>query len=490
MADQMYMVLRRILLMILVTGAVQDMDAQYSWRRTFGGFGSDECSSVRELASGGFIIAGSTGSFGQGGGDAYVLKLTPAGSIDWSRTYGDAGVQSGVSCRELADGFVIAGTTSTGSQGGYDLFLIRTDIDGNVLWERTYGSADWDICSDMELGVDGFLLCGTTYRSGGGDAFVIRTDLNGDTLWTKTWGGPFLDEALGVCALQDSGCVITGYTEVDPDGLNTDAMAFKLAFDGSSVWMHQYSGDSLDYFYDAIESPDGDILCSGSTRSVSTHWQMVVERIDAAGNFLWRQFYGSTDDYEGKEIALRNNGGYAIAGYLSAFSAGGKDMYLLLTDDQGNFVLGKNYGGLNDEEAFSVDATMDGGYITAGITETYGPGIQAIYVVLGDSVGETDDDTVIEVLDPLPVPTHAQAAQGMLWPSALSSGERLNLRVDQWPTDAQALIFDVRGSVVASFAVRQRETAFHVRDLATGHYSLFVTGKGEVTFRSRFIVVD
>jgi hypothetical protein len=477
--------------MMLCLTAILNMQAQFTWRRTFGGYGSDRSSSVRELLSGGFIVAGSTGSFGQGGGDAYVMKLAPDGSVIWSRTFGDAGVESGVSCRELADGFVIGGTTSTGDHGGYDLFLIRTDIDGNVLWERTYGGADWDICSDMEVVSDGFILSGTTYGSGSGDAFIVKTDLSGDTLWTRAVGGTFLDEALGVCALQDGGYLISGYTRIDEDGANTDAMAFKLAFDGSPLWTHLYSSDSLEYFHDAFETSGGDIICSGSTRSASPHWQIVLERIDATGSFIWRQFYGSVDDFEGREIVGRINGGFAVTGYLSAFSAGGKDMYLLLTDDQGNFILGKNYGGLGDEEGFSVDATFDGGYISAGITESYGPGIQAVYVVLGDSVGETDDDTVIEFLDPLPVPDLTSSSeQGQLWPSALSPGDPLHLRLNVPPGNAKAQVFDLRGTVVATFPVQQQETTTHLPDLAPGHYSLVVADGGGLTFRSRFIVVQ
>jgi len=230
------------------------------------------------------------------------------------------------------------------------------------------------------------------------------------------------------------------------------------------------------------------VTCGG-TRSQNPFLQIYLVSLDATGQLQWEQFIGNGPDAGGTEIRPDHAGGYVFTGY-NTLNLGERDMILTVTDGGGWFQFGNNYGNGEPADGYSIDPTDDGGYVVAGWAEDYGPGLRSMYVVKTDSLGMTASLVVESYLDPLPVPTHTAAAQDMLWPSALSAGDLLNLRVERWPTDAHAFIIDVRGSVVASFAVRQRESAFHVPELAPGHYSLFVTGEGEVTFRSRFIVVD
>ncbi|MBL0044509.1 MAG: hypothetical protein IPP33_08955 [Flavobacteriales bacterium] len=123
--------------------------AQSPWQRTYGGFGSDEGMSVDNTSDGGFIVLGSTGSWGAGGGDIYLLKLDSTGELQWSKTFGGIGVEQGASVKTLEDGgFAIAGTTASPPATGYDGLLIRTDASGNVLWERTYGGEGGSLSTD------------------------------------------------------------------------------------------------------------------------------------------------------------------------------------------------------------------------------------------------------------------------------------------------------------------------------------------------------
>ena len=178
-----------------------------------------------------------------------------------------------------------------------------------------------------------------------------------------------------------------------------------------------FGGDSLDYFHSVVETSDGGFACSGGTKSYSNVKQVLVVKVDANGNSLWQEHYGSMGDSEGREIQENANGDLAIASYNSYANAGGKDMVLFLVSSTGSFMLGKNYGGPGDEDGASLQPLPDGGYIIAGTAEDYGPGIRSIYVVRCDQFGETADDTVYEMFDPLSVHAEISPSKPFYFPN-------------------------------------------------------------------------
>ncbi len=405
-------------------------------------------SSVSQTSDGGFIIAGSTGSFGSDG-DAYVVKTDGNGLPQWTHVYGGMGIQTGVACRELSDGYIVAGTTSMGEYGSYDMFMSRIDLGGNVVWQRSYGTSAWDICNDVKVTSNGFALVGESYANNEGDAFVIRTDFNGDTLWTKMFGGPLFDEAKGVLVTNDDALVVTGTTELIAE--DEDAFVTRLEPNGSQTWFKTFGGDSLDYFQSAAETSDGGFACSGGTKSYSNVKQILLVRVDANGDSLWQQEYGSMGDSEGREIKVNLNGDFAIASYNSYANAGGKDMVLFIASSTGLFLLGKNYGGLGDEVGTSLAVLPDGGYIVAGTADDYGPGIRSIYVVRSDQYGETADDTVYEMFDDTGMPdgyAHANSAVA-LYPNPATTECYLKSRIGL----SQIQILDMQGRLLRSWSV-------------------------------------
>lgn len=443
-------------------------EAQTTWRRTYGGYGSDVGNSVRQTVDGGFIIAGSTGSFGQDG-DAYVIKTDGDGLPQWTRTYGGDGVQTGVACRELPDGYAIAGTTSNGPQGGYDLYLIKTDLDGNPIWERTYGTTAWDICNDMKVTSSGFVLAGTSYIENVGDAFIVKVDFNGDTLWTRTLGGEYFDEALGVIVTSSDDIVVAGMTNTTID--DPDAFVAKVASDGSLIWSTSFGGDSIDYFHSVVETVDGGFACSGGTSSYSNVMQVFLVKVDANGDSVFQERYFDTEDSEGREIQVNSNGDFAIAAYNGHFNAGGKDMVLLLTSSTGNFILGKNYGGPDDEVGTSLQPLPDGGYIIIGTTEGYGPGLSAIYVVRSNQNGETLDDTVYEMLDNIGVgEIGVEGPAVLLFPNPASTACKFTTTIEI----DQVQIFDLQGRCMNSWE-RPIPEKLDLHGISPGSYRVVMT---------------
>lgn len=462
---------------------------QVTWRRTYGGIGISEARSVRQTTDGGYVIAGSTGSFGNGSSDIYVLHTDALGEPDWSRVYGGLGVDNGVACRELQDGYIIAGTTSSGSNGSYDMLVIRTDLQGVPIWERNYGTSAWDLCNSLEVLSDGFVLGGISYGGGmqNGAAFIVRTDLNGDTLWTKKFGGSFRLECNGLTQTADQGIVIAGSMGTSQG--SEDGFISKLDADGNQLWLTPLGGDSTDALKSVVESSTGDLVACGITRSEVDVAQIYLVGVNGGGQFQWSQFIGNTVDAGGAEIRLRMNGGYVFTGF-NTLNFGEKDMILTTTDDAGYFQFGNNYGDGHPAEGLSIDPTSDGGYVVAGWAEGYGPGQRAMYVVKTDSMGQTQSLDVVPYSDPLPVEELVLSASPTMYPSLIAVGEELHI-TSGLSGSTTAQITDMRGSLMATIQIPAGENpSIRIPDLAPGPYLITIAKKGRAPLVSKFVVVD
>jgi|JI10StandDraft_1071094.scaffolds.fasta_scaffold96902_2 hypothetical protein len=479
----------RVLLCLLLSTTSILVFAQTTWRRAYGGFGIDEGHCIRQTADGGYILAGSTGSFGGGSGDIYVLRLDAFGEPIWSRTYGGIGVENGVACRELTDGFIIAGTTSQGANGSYDMLLIRTDGQGVPLWERSYGTADWDLCNAMEVLPDGFLLGGITYGGNhlNGGAYVVRTNTIGDTLWTRTLGGSDMNECNGLALTSDQGFLVAG-SKGTASGY-ADGFLTKLDQVGVQEWTVSLGGDSADVLRSVVQADDGSIVACGMSRSQSNVAQIYIVSVDGTGGFLWNQYIGNTADAGGSEIRRSNTGGYVFTGY-NTLNFGSRDMILTTVDAIGYFQFGNNYGDGHPADGISIDPTSDGGYVIAGWIEQAGPGQRAIYVVKTDSSGQTANLNVVDYFDPLPVSELTKPTGEIISPTLLSVGEEMNIHT-QGRGSALARITDMQGETQDRIQIEAgTRISIRVPELAPGPYLISIEQKGQEPVVAKFVVMQ
>jgi len=213
--------------------------SQITFERTYGGSGDDVGYAVQQTRDLGYVIAGSTDSFGASYKDVYIIKTDSSGDIQWTRIYGGSGSDEAHSVMETHDGgYVITGWTSSFDAYGFDVYLLRTDSSGDTLWTRTYGGigwSDWDggNCVQETQG-GGYIVAGITLSIGENsyDVYLIRTDSVGNILWTNTFGGVSFQDGYAVQETQDGGYIIVGLTDSYGSG-QTDIYLIKT--DGEGV---------------------------------------------------------------------------------------------------------------------------------------------------------------------------------------------------------------------------------------------------------------
>ena len=215
-----------------------DAGGNQQWYQTFGGNGWDYSYSVQQTSDGGYIIAGTTYTYGAGEGDVYLIKTDTEGFQQWSRTFGGGFDDWGYSVQQTSEGgYIIAGWTISFGVGNYDVYLIKTDAAGNQQWCQTYGGIDWDHSFNVQQTSDGgYIIAGTTdsYGAGEGDVYLIKTNAVGFEQWSHTFGGDYYDSGYSVQQTDDGGYIITGYTESYGAG-SADVYLIRLDSEGNLV---------------------------------------------------------------------------------------------------------------------------------------------------------------------------------------------------------------------------------------------------------------
>lgn len=467
---------------------------QATWQYTYGGYSTDEGNSVLVNSDGNFLVVGSTGSFGAGNGDIYVLLLDTTGAKIWSTTLGGPGVEQGKKGVQTSDGgYLIAGITNSFGGGGYDGYVAKIDEEGNLLWEHAYGGSDWDFINSISNTPDGgSIVAGQTYSngSGGGDAWVLKLDDVGTVQWERTYGGSEADFAHCIIGTVDGGYMIAGGFTTDGD---QNAWLVKLDNDGGQEWDVQEGGDSLDYANSVIQTADGGYAVVGVTRSYGPWVEALQYKVDETGSQQWVQHWlqGSGEEYF-DHVELPD-GRFVALGFVDGLGSGGKDIYLLFTDSNGGFLAGITNGGDQgdgDEAGFSIVRHPDGGFVLCGFTESFGFGIRDVYVVKTDSLGLTESTAVQSYFDPLSIPIVADRRHFALFPSVVKANEQLHLILRHTsPTTAQ--VSDMRGSLIATLPIPAGERpSIRIPELAPGPYIISIVQKAQAPLVVRFVVVD
>ena len=365
--------------------------AQITFERTYGGTDRDDAKSVQQTLDGGYILAGTTESFGLGVRDVYLVKTDSLGNIVWERTYGSTVGDNGFSVQQTLDGgYVVVGWSGAGG-GSEDVYLVKTDSLGNMLWEMLYGGSLEDRGFSVQQTLDGGYIV-TGWKFSGGmpvDVYLVKTDSLGSVLWERTYGygtNP-VQWAHDVQQTSDGGYIIAGTTTSGVVMDSHNVYVIKTNPLGNVVWERTYGGSYEDDANSVRQTSDGGYIITGATQSFRPDTADVyLIKIDFLGNILWETTPGS--GFSGWSVRQTPDGGYIIAGSTTSLGAGATAVYLVKTDFLGNALWDRAYGGSSWDYGYSGHQTLDGGYVVAGWTRSFGAGGDDVYLIKTDTLGQ------------------------------------------------------------------------------------------------------
>ncbi len=409
-----------LIVLLLSIGLTSVALAQTSWWRTYGGSEHDNGSSVSQTTDGGYIIAGTTYSFGAGTpdfGSLYLVKTDSSGDTLWTRTYGGPAPDYAASVQQTADsGYIIAGITESYGAGYWDVYLVKTNAAGDVLWIKTCGGSADDAGNSVRQTADGgYIVAGWTYSFGpgtptSGNFYLIKTNAQGDTLWTRTYGGTNHDGASCVQQAADGGYLLAGSTwSFGAD--SGDAYLVRTDAHGDTLWTRRFGGVQYDGVTSVQATDDGGCIVAGHTCSFGVgtpdNDNVYLVRTDSAGDTLWTKVYGGPDFDAAYEAWKTADGGYAVVGPTGSYGAGDVDVYLVKTNGAGDTLWTRTYGGANGDWGFSLQQANDGGYVITGSTSSFGAGNEDVYLIKTDAEGNLG---IVDEKPASPVPSHGLAA--------------------------------------------------------------------------------
>ncbi|HZV12084.1 MAG TPA: T9SS C-terminal target domain-containing protein [Candidatus Kapabacteria bacterium] len=343
-----------------------DVSGNIQWQKSYGGSNDDIATSIQQTKDGGYIIAGESNSdfwtasgakISHGGFDYWIVKIDSVGSVQWQKPYGGGGggVEIPVSIKPTSDcGYIIAGGSQSnngdvtghhGSDSTTDYWIVKTDSAGNIQWQKSYGGSRDDFAMDVEQTRNGnYIAAGLSCSSDGdvgghhgstssSDYWIVEFDSLGTIKWQNSYGGSSDEIPSSVIQDSDGGFIIAG---------------------------NSYSSD-------------GDVTGHHGPDSLSDCW---VVKIDSVGTIKWQKSYGGSGEDYIHSITQSEDGGYTIAGGSNSTDAditgthGGYDYWIMKIDEIGRLQWQKFLGGKRDDKAYSIQQTVDGGYIVAGITQS------------------------------------------------------------------------------------------------------------------------
>ncbi len=370
-----------IFLVLAESNSAYGAEPREEWNRTYGGRYGDGAWCLQVTLDGGYILVGNTAARGEGS-DLWLIRTDQSGNPIWSRILGGSGEDIGYFVRETNDGgFIITGSTKSFGMGEERLWLIKTDGNGSLVWDKTFGgfvssSGDggWSVDETKD---GGYIVAGYTQSLGRGrkDLWLLKTDDLGNRIWDRTYGGREDDVGISVLQSRDGGYIAAGRTASFGKG-GDDIWLLKTDLQGKEAWNATFGGSKDDAGFQVVELKDGYALV-GRTESGSDNNRIILIRTDLAGRGLWERTYQGGS---GTSLQPTNEGGFIIAGRIDSKESG-RDALIIKIDSSGNEEWARVFGGGADDIGTFAVQNRDGDYIMAGITSTIGSGAEDAWLI-------------------------------------------------------------------------------------------------------------
>ncbi len=327
--------------------------------------------------------------------------VSPASASSFVVAWGETDSSLNEAITQTSDGgYVVAGTTDEYGAGYNDAFIAKYTSTGTLSWSKTWGGADDDCAHSMvETSDGGYVITGETWSYGTGgyaNAFIAKFTSTGTLSWSKTWRGADYNAAYSIIQTSDGGYAIAGQTK-DDEQTFSDAFIAKFTSIGTLSWSKilDEGGDySIDYINSIIQTTDGGyavtLYSSYMDEDVYTYYTYpYIVKLTSTGELSWSKTWIEDSSYEeyANSIIQTTDGGYAIAGSTGLYGAGAEDAFIAKFTSTGTLSWSKTWGGADNDYAYSIIQTSDGGYAVAGTTDSYGAGDGDEYIAKFTSTG-------------------------------------------------------------------------------------------------------
>jgi hypothetical protein len=376
------------------------------WQKSYGGKEADHAYSIVQTTDGGYFVSGITTSYegdvfgNHGGGDVWALKLDSIGAVQWKKCYGGTSDERAYASKQTADGgYILAGHTLSnnwdvsGNHGGYDAWVIKLSLSGAIEWQKCLGGSLWEEAWDIQQTPEGgyIMVGGTTstdgdltVNHGGEDYWVVKLSSMGDLEWQKTYGGSSNEICYAVDLTSDGGYILAGESwsndgHVTISHGSADNWVVKLDAEGKMEWEKALGGTGLDRANDIHQTSDGGYIVFGQTRSSNGHvsghhggYDFWAVKLNKTGDIEWQKALGGSGEDFARSIHQTSDDGYVMVGQTQstdgdvASNDGGADIWIVKLFSSGTLQWEKAIGGTMAEWGNSIQQTTDGGFITTG----------------------------------------------------------------------------------------------------------------------------
>ncbi len=381
------------------------------WQKSYGGSDYDGASMIKQTADTGFVVAGY--SWSDDGdvhnhhgwySDGWIIKLNAFGDTMWTKSLGGSYYEYANSIIQTDDGgYIVALQTDSDDGdvsvnfGSYDYWIVKLDSSGSIEWEKSYGGTGSDKAQSIVQTVDGdYIVAGfsnsingdVSGNIGGLDVWIIKLNNSGGLIWEKSLGGTDDDYALSMEPTSDDGYIIAGFTWSDDVDITnnqgyTDYWVVKIDSSGNIDWQKTLGGSYWDYCYEAIQTSEGGYIVAGLTSSDdgdisinNGYYDYWVVKLDSSGLMEWEKSLGGSDDDGAYSIVQTSEGGFIVAGYTASndsdvtFNYGSEDCWIVKLNETGNIEWEQSLGGDSIDNAFSIIQLNDGSYAIAGYSNS------------------------------------------------------------------------------------------------------------------------
>jgi hypothetical protein len=374
-----FLIFSLFFLVLFIISFSQEKNSAGFWQSVYGGEKSEKGYGIVK-GKDGYILVGETSSFGNGGKDVYIIKIDRRGKKIWEKAYGGPKDDYAYSICKAKDGYIIVGGTRSFGAGNSDVFVLKINEDGDLIWQKTFGDKGfeegWRITKDYE---GNFLVVGRTNSFGKGqyDIYLLKIDDNGNKLWEKAFGDKMSEYGYGVVADKD-GYVAIGISNSFSE--SQDIYVIKVDKKGNLIWDKVFGGKGFDYAYDVTSCKEGYVIV-GNSNSFSDNTDLYVIKINKNGEKIWEKVYGGKGYDTGFFIMpSKDKMGYLIVGGSNSKGAGNSDVYVVKIDENGDLLWERFFGGADLDEGWG--AIYDLNYLViVGRSESFSTANSELYVV-------------------------------------------------------------------------------------------------------------